>query len=77
MNTEINRLCGKTTKPDVLNALHACRDGHPLGRGNDYKWRTAYALVRQTSMDFLTTDVSWLEKQAQAEADGAKEDVLR
>lgn len=69
MNAEIlNRIAGKITKPDVLNAIHACRPDHPLGRGNDFKWRNAHALVSQQNFAGISPDdLDWLRKQAAAE----------
>lgn len=67
-NEHLNDLCQMTSKPDVLNALHACRDGYPLGRRNNFKWRNAYVLVRQNTVDFARADLSWLKAQAEVEA---------
>jgi hypothetical protein len=63
---DIDTICKMTTRPQTLNALHACRDGHPLGKNNNWKWRNAAAMV------FLNPDISmsardWVEKQASAE----------
>ncbi len=60
----LNALCANTTRANVLNALHACRPNHPLGRGNAYKWRNAYSLVQQKQVDFLTADIDWLHDKA-------------
>lgn len=62
----IDTICQMTTRPETLNAFHACRDGHPLGRGNNWKWRNA------ASMAFLNRDISmtaraWLETKATEE----------
>lgn len=65
---KIDDLCQRTTKPDVLNALHACREGHPAGRGNVWKWRNAYSLVAQNTMDFLGADTRWIHDAAKREA---------
>jgi len=64
----IDALCKHTMSPTVLNALHACRDGHPLGRDNPWKWRTALALVQQHTIEFLSADTGWLERMADKEA---------
>lgn len=64
---KINDLCQRTTKINVLNALHACRDNHPLGRDNNWKWRNAMALVFQGGTDFSGADLSWLEGKAREE----------
>jgi hypothetical protein len=44
----LDRICEHITQPETLNALHACREGHPLGEGNAYKWRNAAAMVAMT-----------------------------
>jgi hypothetical protein len=53
----------------TLNALHACREGHPLGRGNIWKWRNANCLVRQhVNYPFLSFDqLDWLSQMAHEE----------
>jgi hypothetical protein len=64
----IDQLCGQTTSPAVLNALHACRTGHPLGHRNPWKFRNLWALVSQHTVEFLGTDTDWLRDAASAEA---------
>lgn len=66
----LDALCACTSKPTVLNALHACRDGHPLGRGNAYKWRNAWSLVASQTVDFLGVNTDWLHDKALDEAGG-------
>ncbi len=70
MSIEIlNRIASKITKPDVLNAIHTCRPGHPLGRDNDWKWRNAHAMVGQQNFTGIAfEDLEWLRKQAGAES---------
>ena len=63
---KIDLLCHCTMNPTTLNALHACRQNHPLGIGNNYKWRNAFSLVMQSN-DFNGVDTSWLEHKANAE----------
>jgi hypothetical protein len=49
---------------DTLNALHACREGHPLGRDNGMKWRNAmFAINGRCRAD----DWDWLVSQAAKE----------
>ena len=64
---KINDLCQRTTKPNTLNAIHACRDNHPLGRDNARKWRNAMAMVVQSGTDFSGSDLRWLEDRAREE----------
>jgi hypothetical protein len=40
----LDDLCARTHSPSVLNALHACRSGHPLN--SETQWRDAYVRVR-------------------------------
>jgi hypothetical protein len=60
---------------EALNALHACRADHPLGRNNQWKWRNAWAQVAQQKIGFIAgmdaataRAVDWLARQAKAEA---------
>ena len=68
MSQEIDKLCGMTTNPHVLKALHACRCGNPQGLDKPWKWRIAYASVKQEAPDFASADLSWLKAQANSEA---------
>ena len=65
----INWLCKFTLRANTLNALHACRPDHPLGRGNAHKWRNAMALVTQRGIDFIGAEhsIRWLEGRAREE----------
>jgi hypothetical protein len=63
----LNALCACTTDATILNALHACRPGHPLGRDNAWKWRNAWTLVKQRPLAFEWPDLEWLERQACSE----------
>ena len=73
---DIDAICKMTTRPQTLNALHACRDGHPLGRGNNYKWRNAHAMACQ-NRDINSAAIDWLEKKAVNEAMTTANPVLR
>lgn len=61
----IDDLTAKTTNPTVLNALHACRDNHPIGR-----YKTRYenfvnaAFLAMQDAAFTKSDVDWLRHQA-------------
>ena len=50
----INRLAVHAKTATILNALHACRSGHPLT--NSFQWRDAWFLVAQNPRMFI--DVS-------------------
>lgn len=71
----LNKICAAMTKAETLNALHACRDGHPLGRVNPFKWRNACALVEQA--DYferreIWNEMDWLRNKARDEAGETK-----
>lgn len=59
--TDLNSICEMTKNPTVLNALHACRDGHPLNNANSFKH--AWFLASQ-HRDIPSNAVEWLRKQA-------------
>ena len=62
----LDDLCQKTTNPTVLNALHACRDGHPLGKNNPYKWGNAFFLCSGCK-DFVGVSLVWLQDMSFSE----------
>ena len=57
-----------TENPEMLNALHACREGHPLNRATPHPWANAYALACQRPLDFSGAAIDWLRWQAATEA---------
>jgi hypothetical protein len=63
----IDRICELTTSPTMLNALHACRPGHPLGKDTIYPWRNAWCLAGQHREIPLSAFV-WLGSKASDEA---------
>jgi hypothetical protein len=65
-NKYIDVLCARTRSPSVLNALHACREDHPLG--HSHKWRDAYAVVCQHTASFAGCNISRLRWLAEMEA---------
>lgn len=61
----LNQICRMTTKPDMLNALHACRKGHPLNATAVAPWFNAYALAcQQASWIFDGATCDWLLAQS-------------
>jgi hypothetical protein len=63
----LDQICNMTKSPTMLNALHACRPGHPLN--NKFQWRDAWALAAQRPAYELDCAVTaWLAKQARHEA---------
>ncbi len=77
MSQEIDKLCAMTTNPHVLSALHACRPGHPCGLDKPWKWRAAYASVKQEAPEFASADLSWLKAQANSEATQQGQNPMR
>ena len=62
----IDQICRMTNKPEVLNALHACRPGHPLNNSN--QWRNAHFLAAHQPSYVIPDDaVAWLAERATAE----------
>jgi hypothetical protein len=60
------------TRPEQINAIHACREGHPLGNGNNWKWRTASYVVRQAWWAGIAYEhVRWIEAKAEEERKAA------
>lgn len=67
----IDQICREVKSAECLNALHACRDGHPLGTDNPWKFRNALAMVNQQDY-FVRRDIpsqahAWLEGMASSE----------
>ncbi|MFA9204861.1 MAG: hypothetical protein ACEQSH_00235 [Bacteroidia bacterium] len=66
-------LCAAMPTAEAKNALHACRDGHPLGRDNPIKWRNAESLVSAYIIRLPGPEWRWLRVQAADEARAATE----
>jgi len=67
----LDQIADCTTSCTILNALHACRDGHPLN--NSYAWRNAYALIAaRPSYEFTGEMVVWLATKADAEEEAGR-----
>jgi hypothetical protein len=71
-NERIDRICECIGKSNTLNALHACRDGHPWNKNNNWCWRNAFWLVKQLDYtsysDIPMEDREWLQHMATKEA---------
>ena len=67
LDHRLDELCQRTRSPFILNALHACRPGHPLGQDNHTKWRSAQAMIAQYARDFAGVDTRWIDAEAEAE----------
>ncbi len=63
----IDRICELTKKPEMLNALHACREGHPWNKSAVNPWLSAWFLCGQQPGYYMPADATaWLRKQAAA-----------
>lgn len=66
----LDAICSEVLRANVRNALHACRQNHPLN--GPYQWRNAHALLAQADyFSGLMEAVEWLASKAQAEWDAA------
>ncbi len=59
MERMIDSICQETKNPTLLNALHACRPGHPLGKGQTAPFYNAYFLAMQ--QDYFHSLPHWAE----------------
>jgi hypothetical protein len=75
----LDKICSLTTKPEVLNALHACRPGHPWNKTAKNPWRNAWFIASQQPSYVISCDATaWLEKQAkEEEIEQLSHDALR
>jgi hypothetical protein len=68
----LDGICEQIARAEVLNALHACRPGHPWNLTAEYPWRNAYAMVR--ALPFAARvrreDEDWLRQRMEIEGDG-------
>jgi hypothetical protein len=65
----IDKVCRLTTKPSLLNALHACRPDHPWNRIAVRPWLNAYILAAQQPSYVIPSDaLAWLGDKATKEA---------
>ena len=63
----IDRICALTQRPETLNALHACRVGHPWNKTALKPWRSAAFMLRaHPSYEMPTTAIDWLNAQSVA-----------
>jgi hypothetical protein len=61
----LDLICRATTKPSVLNALHACREGHPLGKSTKTPWRDAWFICCQQPSYIIPPEaLVWLREQS-------------
>jgi len=67
INEHLDGIAGKMDSTGNLNVLHACRPGHPLGRGNDWRWRNLYLVTDLIRVPLSPTQRVWLKAMADAE----------
>ena len=61
----LDQICQMTNNPSFLNALHACREGHPWNKPNTNHWRNAWFLACQQPGHKVSSEaIAWLKKQA-------------
>ena len=61
----IDEICGMAKSAELRNALHACRDGHPLNKTPENPFRNAWFMASQRpSYEISSEALIWLEKQA-------------
>lgn len=59
----LDQICQMTKKASTLNALHACREGHPLNKFTDKPFWNA-AVVASQDRNINMTALQWLTDQA-------------
>lgn len=60
----LDDICLMTTRVSTLNALHACREGHPWN--NDCQWQNAWAAAVQDK-NVNVRAINWLNEKARKE----------
>ena len=64
----IDRICEMTKHAELLNALHACRPGHPWNKTAVRPWTNAWWLACQRPYpEISAAALWWLEQQAKKE----------
>ena len=65
----LDRIASKLKTAESLNTLHACREGHPLGRDNKWKWRNLRFVLLGVHYTCKpsATDMAFVEQMATAE----------
>lgn len=72
----LDKICALVTGAEALNALHACRPNHPLGRGQRAPYRNA-AFTIAGRLGIPPSAVEWLNKQADARLEPSIADLLK
>lgn len=58
----IDEICKRTTRSNVLKALHACREGHPWNTLGTNHWLNAWVLALQ-DRNIPLAACTWLERR--------------
>jgi len=67
MSWTLDRICALVTSAAALNALHACREGHPWNKTTRNPWtNAAFVLGGRPSWEIDSTAIDWLRAQARA-----------
>lgn len=61
---KLDEICGETRKASTLNALHACRPGHPWNKDAKVPFYNAWVMCIQ-NRDISGKSLAWLRKQAE------------
>ncbi len=62
----LDKVCEQTMRPSMLNALHACRQGHPFNKGAYRPWYNAF-LMAVSHREITAEAIRWLGDKADAE----------
>ena len=71
MREHLDTLARLIPSADGKNAIHACRDSHPLGKNNSFKYRNAFSAthsIHTVDRFGCSLALQWIERQAMAEA---------
>lgn len=60
----VDEICKMTTNATMLNALHACREGHPLNNANAFANAHFLAVQQRNYTLEWQSAIAWLNEQA-------------
>jgi hypothetical protein len=78
INDQLDQIAEKLTSPWAINAVHACRPGHPLGNATEYPFLGAWLAVAPR-LGMRGPEATWLHDMARErkELDKFDENVRR
>lgn len=71
MNERLDEICRETRRASTLNALHACRPGHPFNRDAKVPFYNAWFSALH-DRNIACRHIGWLHKQAEYRGEIAK-----